>query len=80
MRGGSGKAIQVYRDHRVHAERAYDADRDRVDEAAKQFLEAPIQTFVPILVEHVVRNRIFATRESKIFLIVDMDALDQSDD
>jgi hypothetical protein len=51
-----------------------------VDEAAEQFVEAPIQTFVPILVEHVVRNRIFATRESKIFPIIDMDALDQSDD
>ena len=40
---------------------------------------APIQTLVPILVEHVVRNRIFVTRESKIFPIIDMDVLEQSD-
>jgi hypothetical protein len=42
-----------------------------VDEAAAEFIDAPIQTFVPILVEHVVRNRIFATRQSRIFPILD---------
>lgn len=47
-----------------------------VDEAAQQFNEAPIQTFVPILVEHVVRNRIFATRQSRIFPLVDMSAVE----
>lgn len=47
-----------------------------VDDAAQQFNDAPIQTFVPILVEHVVRNRIFATRRSRIFPLVDMDAVE----
>ncbi len=31
---------------------------DWVDEAARQFVAAPIQAFVPILVEHLVRSRI----------------------
>ena len=51
-----------------------------VDEAADQFVDAPIQTFVPILVEHVVRNRIFATRQSRIFPILDMSALESESD
>lgn len=42
------------------------ADRDRiarwVDEAAQQFVGAPIQGFVPILVEHIVRSRSQALR------------------
>ena len=33
-----------------------------VAEAADQFLEAPIQAFVPILVEHIVRGRLYGTR------------------
>jgi hypothetical protein len=45
-----------------------------VDQAAEQFVDAPIQTFVPILVEHVVRNQIFATRESRLFPIIEVDA------
>jgi hypothetical protein len=32
------------------------------EEAAQQFVDAPIQTFVPILVEHIVRNRIIESR------------------
>jgi Family of unknown function (DUF5994) len=51
-----------------------------VAEAAQQFIDAPIQTFVPILVEHVVRNRIFATRQSRIFPIVDMSVLESESD
>ena len=51
-----------------------------VGEAAEQFLDAPIQTFVPILVEHVVRNRIFATRQSRIFPIIDMSGLEAETD
>jgi Family of unknown function (DUF5994) len=31
-------------------------------EAAQQFVDAPIQAFVPILVEHIVRNRIMESR------------------
>ncbi len=33
------------------------------DEAAEQFVDAPVQTFVPILVEHIVRNRMIESRE-----------------
>ena len=33
-----------------------------VDEAAGQFRDAPIQVFVPILVEHIVRMRLYRTR------------------
>ncbi|CAM4155410.1 hypothetical protein MB901379_01112 [Mycobacterium basiliense] len=33
-------------------------------EAAAQFVEAPVQTFVPILVEHIVRNRMMRSRTS----------------
>ena len=33
-----------------------------VTEAADQFREAPIQAFVPILVEHIVRGRLYSTR------------------
>ena len=33
-----------------------------VAEAADQFLEAPIQAFVPILVEHIVRERLYDNR------------------
>ncbi len=32
------------------------------EEAAQQFVDAPIQAFVPILVEHIVRNRMMETR------------------
>ena len=32
------------------------------EEAALQFADAPIRTFVPILVEHIVRNRMLETR------------------
>lgn len=32
------------------------------EEAAQQFATAPIQTFVPILVEHIVRNRLIESR------------------
>lgn len=32
------------------------------DEAALQFVDAPVQTFVPILVEHIVRNRMMESR------------------
>ncbi|MCV7197685.1 three-helix bundle dimerization domain-containing protein [Mycobacterium angelicum] len=32
------------------------------EEAAEQFVDAPLQTFVPILVEHIVRNRLMESR------------------
>ncbi|EFG76090.1 hypothetical protein HMPREF0591_4007 [Mycobacterium parascrofulaceum ATCC BAA-614] len=32
------------------------------EEAAEQFVDAPVQTFVPILVEHIVRNRMMESR------------------
>ena len=32
------------------------------EEAAQQFVDAPVQTFVPILVEHIVRNRMIESR------------------
>lgn len=32
------------------------------EEAAQQFVDAPVQTFVPILVEHIVRNRMLESR------------------
>jgi len=32
------------------------------EEAAKQFVDAPVQAFVPILVEHIVRNRMVESR------------------
>ncbi|OBG93551.1 hypothetical protein A9X05_00720 [Mycobacterium sp. E3298] len=32
------------------------------EEAASQFVDAPVQTFVPILVEHIVRNRMLESR------------------
>ena len=35
------------------------------EEAAQQFVDAPVQTFVPILVEHIVRNRIMETRRQQ---------------
>lgn len=35
------------------------------EEAAEQFESAPIQSFVPILVEHIVHNRMFQTRPPK---------------
>jgi Family of unknown function (DUF5994) len=34
------------------------------DEAAQQFVDAPVQTFVPILVEHIVRNRMIESRRA----------------
>ena len=33
------------------------------DEAAQQFATAPVQSFVPILVEHIVHNRMIETRQ-----------------
>jgi hypothetical protein len=33
------------------------------EEAAQQFVDAPVQAFVPILVEHLVRNRMTETRQ-----------------
>ncbi len=36
--------------------------RQWAQEAAQQFVDAPLQTFVPILVEHLVRNRMIETR------------------
>lgn len=32
------------------------------EEAAEQFVDAPVQTFVPVLVEHIVRNRMIESR------------------
>ena len=32
------------------------------EEAARQFVDAPVQAFVPILVEHIVRNRMMESR------------------
>ncbi len=32
------------------------------EEAAQQFVDAPVQAFVPILVEHIVRNRMMESR------------------
>lgn len=32
------------------------------EEAAQQFVDAPIQAFVPILIEHIVRNRMMESR------------------
>lgn len=34
------------------------------DQAAQQFVDAPVQTFVPILVEHIVRNRMIESRRA----------------
>ena len=36
-----------------------------VGEAADQFSNAPIQAFVPILVEHIVRERLYNTRADR---------------
>ncbi|WP_241010917.1 DUF5994 family protein [Mycobacterium camsae] len=36
--------------------------RQWCEEAAQQFLDAPVQTFVPILVEHIVRGRLMEAR------------------
>jgi len=35
-------------------------------EAAQQFVDAPVQAFVPILVEHIVRNRMVESRKSAV--------------
>jgi hypothetical protein len=35
------------------------------EDAAQQFVDAPVQTFVPILVEHIVRNRMIETRQQQ---------------
>ncbi len=35
------------------------------DEAAQQFVSAPVQSFVPILVEHIVRNRMIESRQQE---------------
>ncbi len=34
------------------------------EKAARQFVDAPVQNFVPILVEHIVRNRMIETRKA----------------
>ncbi|MFZ1178308.1 MAG: DUF5994 family protein [Mycobacterium sp.] len=34
------------------------------EEAAEQFVDAPVQSFVPILVEHIVRNRMMESRSN----------------
>lgn len=34
------------------------------EQAAQQFVDAPVQTFVPILVEHIVRNRMMESRSA----------------
>ena len=36
--------------------------RQWAEDAAQQFVDAPLQTFVPILVEHIVRNRMIESR------------------
>ncbi|OBF60846.1 hypothetical protein A5787_18325 [Mycobacterium sp. 852002-50816_SCH5313054-b] len=36
--------------------------KDWCEQAAHQFVDAPVQTFVPILVEHIVRNRMIESR------------------
>lgn len=36
--------------------------RSWCEEAARQFVDAPVQTFVPVLVEHIVRNRMMESR------------------
>jgi len=38
--------------------------RQWCEEAAQQFVHAPLQTFVPILVEHIVRNRLLESRRA----------------
>ncbi|WP_407685853.1 DUF5994 family protein [Mycobacterium sp. HUMS_1102779] len=35
------------------------------EEATQQFVDAPLQTFVPILVEHIVRNRMLESRRDR---------------
>ena len=37
--------------------------RQWCEEAAQQFVDAPVQAFVPILVEHIVRNRMVESRK-----------------
>ncbi|MBX9983066.1 hypothetical protein A9W98_30410 [Mycobacterium gordonae] len=36
--------------------------RSWCEEAAEQFVDAPVQTFIPVLVEHIVRNRMMESR------------------
>ena len=36
------------------------------EEAAQQFVDAPVQAFVPILVEHIVRNRMMESRSNPV--------------
>jgi Family of unknown function (DUF5994) len=36
------------------------------EEAAQQFVAAPVQAFVPILVEHIVRNRMIESRSNPV--------------
>ncbi|MGA9490409.1 MAG: DUF5994 family protein [Mycobacterium sp.] len=38
------------------------------DEVAQQFVSAPVQAFVPILVEHIVRNRMIESHRAAILL------------
>ncbi|WP_081282425.1 DUF5994 family protein [Mycobacterium asiaticum] len=35
------------------------------EETAQRFIDAPVQTFVPILVEHIVRNRMMESRKQR---------------
>ncbi|OBI86830.1 DUF5994 family protein [Mycobacterium sp. 1245805.9] len=36
--------------------------KDWCEQAAQQFVDAPVQAFVPVLVEHIVRNRMMESR------------------
>jgi hypothetical protein len=50
------------------------------EEAAAQFDEARIQTFVPILVEHIVRNKMHQTREAQsVQMVGGADNYDEAD-
>ena len=40
--------------------------RSWCEEAAQQFVAAPVQAFVPILVEHIVRNRMMESRSKPV--------------
>ena len=38
--------------------------KDWCEQAAQQFVDAPVQAFVPVLVEHIVRNRMMESRKA----------------
>lgn len=46
----------------VDDERQIAQIRSWSEEAAQQFVDAPVQAFVPVLVEHIVRNRMIESR------------------